>query len=609
MQPETLNDIFSAIVERGLARVMMVRKGQEWVSVSAQEVSRAVGNIAKALSDWGVKKGDRVAILSENRLEWAIADFACLRLGGVVVPIYSTLAAQQVAYLLSDSGAKVAFVSSKPQLDKIQSIQSQTAVARIVVMDEVESTHAVQMRQIIEAAPEQAGKAPEATVTSGDLASIIYTSGTTGVPKGVKLTHGNLTSNMKHSLDGFDVGPGQISISFLPLSHVTARHADFALLYRGVTLAYCPFIEDLPQALLEVRPQILVAVPRVYEKLYNKVEESAKEFPKKAIYRWALSVGRVHLPEILAGKTPNSMDWKLANRLVYSKVRERLGGNVEFFVSGGAPLGKELAEWFAMMGIRIHEGYGLTETSPVIALNSPLAHKLGSVGRPLPNVEVKIADDSEILVRGPSVFHGYWNQPEETEKAFVDSWFKTGDIGSLDEDGFLAVTDRKKDLLKTSGGKFVAPQPIENSLKLNALIGAAVVLGDRRRYPAVIISPQFSRLEAWAHANHISCSSREMLIANPRVKELYNDIVGQVNRNLGRHEMLKKVLLVPHEFNSDDGTLTPTMKVRRRAIEERYSRQIAELYEERSRRNAEGAGVRGREGQGSRDRSGRHREA
>jgi len=411
MQPETLNDIFSAIVERGLARVMMVRKGQEWVSVSAQEVSRAVGNIAKALSDWGVKKGDRVAILSENRLEWAIADFACLRLGGVVVPIYSTLAAQQVAYLLSDSGAKVAFVSSKPQLDKIQSIQSQTAVARIVVMDEVESTRAVQMRQIIEAAPEQAGKAPEATVTSGDLASIIYTSGTTGVPKGVKLTHGNLTSNMKHSLDGFDVGPGQISISFLPLSHVTARHADFALLYRGVTLAYCPFIEDLPQALLEVRPQILVAVPRVYEKLYNKVEESAKEFPKKAIYRWALSVGRVHLPEILAGKTPNSMDWKLANRLVYSKVRERLGGNVEFFVSGGAPLGKELAEWFAMMGIRIHEGYGLTETSPVIALNSPLAHKLGSVGRPLPNLEVKIADDSEILVRGPSVFHGYWNQP------------------------------------------------------------------------------------------------------------------------------------------------------------------------------------------------------
>jgi long-chain acyl-CoA synthetase len=609
MQPETLNDIFSAIVERGLARVMMVRKGQEWVSVSAQEVSRAVGNTAKALSDWGVKKGDRVAILSENRLEWAIADFACLRLGGVVVPIYSTLAAQQVAYLLSDSGAKVAFVSSKPQLDKIQSIQSQTAVARIVVMDEVESTHAVQMRQIIEAAPEQAGKAPEATVTSGDLASIIYTSGTTGVPKGVKLTHGNLTSNMKHSLDGFDVGPGQISISFLPLSHVTARHADFALLYRGVTLAYCPFIEDLPQALLEVRPQILVAVPRVYEKLYNKVEESAKEFPKKAIYRWALSVGRVHLPEILAGKTPNSMDWKLANRLVYSKVRERLGGNVEFFVSGGAPLGKELAEWFAMMGIRIHEGYGLTETSPVIALNSPLAHKLGSVGRPLPNVEVKIADDSEILVRGPSVFHGYWNQPEETEKAFVDGWFKTGDIGNLDDDGFLAVTDRKKDLLKTSGGKFVAPQPIENSLKLNALIGAAVVLGDRRRYPAVIISPQFSRLEAWAHANHISCSSREMLIANPRVKELYNDIVGQVNRNLGRHEMLKKVLLVPHEFNSDDGTLTPTMKVRRRAIEERYSRQIAELYEERSRRNAEGAGVRGREGQGSRDRSGRHREA
>ncbi|MGB9435035.1 MAG: long-chain fatty acid--CoA ligase [Candidatus Acidiferrum sp.] len=587
MKLETLNDIFSAIVERGQARIMMVREGTEWVPISAQELCRDVRTTARALSQWGVTKGDRLAILSENRAEWAITDFASLQLGAVVVPIYSTLTAQQAAYILSDSGAKVVVVSTEQQLQKVLSIKNQTGVQHVVVMDQVETAEAVSMQRLMREAPTAGDAKLEARagmITANDLASIIYTSGTTGVPKGVKLTHGNLTSNMQHSLAGFDVGPGQISISFLPLSHVTARHADFALLYRGVTLAYCPFIENLAQALLEVRPHILVAVPRVYEKLYGQVEQNAKGFPKQAVYRWALSVGRKHSAEILAGKTPTSLSWKLANRLLYAKVRARLGGNVEQFVSGGAPLGKELAEWFAAIGIRIHEGYGLTETSPVIGLNSPRAHKLGTVGRPLANVEVRIAEDSEILVRGPSVFQGYWNQPEETKNAFVDGWFKTGDIGRLDEEGFLIVTDRKKDLLKTSGGKFVAPQPIENSLKLNALIGTAVVLGDRRRYPSVIISPHFQRLEEWARANHISCTSREVLIANPRVKALYEEIVGQVNRNLGRHEMLKKILLVPHEFTGDDGTLTPTMKVRRRVIEERYSKQIAELYEERARR-------------------------
>ncbi len=588
MKPETLNDIFSAIVDRGLARVMMTREGTRWAPISARKLFQYVANTARALNQWGVIKGDRVAILSENRPEWAITDFACLQLGAVVVPIYSTLPAQQAAYILSHSGSKIVFVSTREQLEKVLSIKSQTCLEHVVVMDEVARADAVQMRPLMQEAliehdPELEARAR--AVTSGDLASIIYTSGTTGIPKGVKLTHGNLTSNMQHSLDGFDVGPGLISVSFLPLSHVTARHADFVLLYRGVTLAYCPFIENLPQALLEVRPQILVAVPRVYEKLYSQVEQNAKGFPKQTIYRWALAVGRANAPQILAGKIPTAPAWKLANKLLYSKVRARLGGRVQFFVSGGAPLGKELAEWFAAIGIRIHEGYGLTETSPVIALNSPQAHRLGTVGRPLPNVEVRIAEDSEILVRGPSVFSGYWNQPDETRDAFVDGWFKTGDIGKVDEGGFLLVTDRKKDLLKTSGGKFVAPQPIENSLKLNALIGAAVVLGDGRRYPSVIISPHFPQLEDWARSKHISCSSREMLIAHPKVRELYDDIVGQVNRDLGRHEMLKKVLLVPHEFTAADGTMTPTMKVRRRVVEQRYSRQIAQLYEERTRRN------------------------
>src|SRR5437879_5070179 len=316
------------------------------------------------------------------------------------------------------------------------------------------------------------------------------------------------------------------------------------MLYHGVTLAYCPLTEQLPRALLEVRPTIFVGVPRVYEKIYNQVVQKTKSSFKNLIYRWALWVGRRQTDEILAGQRPASLAWKIADRLVYSQVRAALGGRAKLFISGGAPLGRELAEWYASIGIRIHEGYGLTETSPVIAINSPRAHKVGTVGRPLSNVQVRIAEDSEILVRGPSVFHTYWNRPEETSNAFVDGWFKTGDIGNLDEEGFLSVTDRKKDLLKTSGGKFIAPQPIENSIKLDALIGTAVVLGDRRKFACAIISPHFPLLEEWARENQVSFSSRVELVAHPKVKALYEGIVAQVNRSLARYETLKKVLLV-----------------------------------------------------------------
>ena len=362
MKPETLNEIFRGIVGRALPRLMMVREGAEWLPISSQQLRRYVTAMARALGSWSIQKGDRVAILSENRPEWAIADFACLQLGAVVVPIYATLTAQQVAYILSDSGSRVVIVSTAQQLDKVLSILDQTAVERVVIMDLVEGSDALRMHTIMQrVCTEEEEKEVEATagtIGHDDLASIIYTSGTTGVPKGVMLTHGNLAANIQHSLAGFEVGPGQICVSFLPLSHVTARHADIALLHRGVTLAYCPFIESLPEVLLEVRPHILVAVPRVYEKLHSQVERNVRGFAKQAIYRWALSVGRGHVDEILAGKTPTSPDWKLANQLLFSKVRAKLGGNVEIFVSGGAPLGRELAEWFAVMGIRVHEGLG-----------------------------------------------------------------------------------------------------------------------------------------------------------------------------------------------------------------------------------------------------------
>jgi long-chain acyl-CoA synthetase len=581
MEPRTLNDVFFAIAGRESECVMLARVEKRWKSITAEGLYRNVAGMSRAMRRWGIDKGDRVAILSENRFEWAVADFASLLIGAVVVPIYSTLTVEQTEFILRDSGARVVVVSSAQQLHKLSSTRSRT-YERVVVMDPVESSHAFQMETCMREGPQQRDPELEALareVGPDDLASIIYTSGTTGTSKGVQLTHGNLTSNVLCSMDGFDVRGEHISVSFLPLSHVTARHADLALLYRGVALAYCPFFEDLPQVLQEVRPTVFVAVPRVYEKIHNQVAQIVKGRAKRAVYRWALATGRKHRAEVLVGETPRAFRWQLADRLVYSQVRERLGGRVQHFVSGGAPLGKELAEWYASIGIRIHEGYGLTETSPVIAINSPQAHRLGTVGRPLLNVQIRIAEDGEILVRGPSVFRAYWNRPQETKEAFVDGWFKTGDIGLVDEDGFLCVTDRKKDLLKTSGGKFIAPQPVENSLKLSALVGTAVVLGDRRKFPSVLISPHFPLLEEWARENSVAFSSKEGLIAHPRVQNLYEEIVGEVNRGLARYEKLKKILLVPDEFSQSDGSLTPTLKLRRKIIEERYRRQIDEMYD------------------------------
>jgi long-chain acyl-CoA synthetase len=589
MSLRTLNEIFFAVVDRNDRVVVMHRRAIQWVSISSSELYQSVVGVARTLRGWGISKGDRVAILSENRPEWTIADFACLLIGAVVVPVYTTLTGEQTAYILHDSGARAIFVSTENHLLKVQSIQDQTAVERIVVMDGVETAHAVHMQRLMHEGPKERDAQFDSAaraLESDDLATIIYTSGTTGTPKGAMLTHGNMASNIAHSLSGFAIRGGEISISFLPLSHVTARHVDFAMLTRGVTLAYVSFLDQLPQALLEVRPTIFVGVPRVYEKIHTQVDLKAKGFPKKLIYRWALSVGRAHRSEILADCRPASLAWKLCDRLVYSKVRAGMGGRAEVFISGGAPLGRELAEWYADIGIRIDEGYGLTETSPVIAVNSPAAHKLGTVGKPLANVEVRTAEDGEILVRGPSVFKGYWKRPQETQAVLTDGWFKTGDIGNVDGDGFLSVTDRKKDLIKTSGGKFIAPQPIENSLKHNALIGEAVVLGDKRKFPAVLIVPYFPVLEDWARANQAGCVSREELVAHPKVRALYKGIVADLNRDLARFEQLKKVILVAEEFSPENGALTASMKLRRRVVEERYRTQIDAMYVE-----AEASGV------------------
>jgi long-chain acyl-CoA synthetase len=589
MSIATLNDIFFAAVERNLDRVQMYRDAGKWLPISSLQFGQNVAQVARALQAWGIRRGDRIAILSENRPEWSTVDMASLLLGAVTVPLYTTLTAEQTAFALNDSGCRIIFLSSDQQLHKVLATLDKVRIEKIVVMDSIEFTgdlapfkeRCVTMRQIAAQSPDELGPELEAQARSiqpDDLATIVYTSGTTGTSKGAMLTHGNIASNIQCSLLGFDMHPGIVSVSFLPLCHITARHVDFSMFYHGVTLAYCPFIERLPEALLEVKPVLFVAVPRVYEKIYAQAAQKAKGFPKHAIFSWALSVGTKHKPEILAGQVPTSSAWKLANKLVFSKIRAGMGGRVETFISGGAPLGRELAEWYATVGIRIHEGYGLTETSPVIAVNTPINHRIGTVGKTLPNLEVRIAEDGEILVRGPSVFKGYWNRPEETKAALENGWFKTGDIGNIDPDGYLSVTDRKKDLIKTSGGKFIAPQPIENSLKLSPYVGVAAILGDRRKFPAVMISPNFASLEEWARANSIPFSSRAELVANPKVQSLYEGVVEGINQNLARFEKLKRVIVVEDEFTIGNGALTPTLKLRRRIIEERYKKEIDELY-------------------------------
>ncbi len=561
---------------------MTYERGGTWYEISSRELYTRVYHTAKQIQQWGIAKGDRVALIAENRFEWAITDWACLLLGVVDVPIYPTLTAEQTEFMLENSGARAIFVSTEKQFEKVLSIRARTSLERIVVMDEITAADAVRMSTIMEpSAPVDRDAQFEAdarAITADDLATIIYTSGTTGVSKGVMLTHGNIASNLEQTAQSLGWQPGQVSLSFLPLSHVTARHVDYLCFLRGVTLAYCPSFEELPAKIQQMRPHLFVSVPRVYEKVRQEVDRRASSGLKHTIYQWALRVGQSHRLEIARGVKPSDWRWNIANKLIYSKIYAWFGGRTQMFVSGGAPLGIDLARWYADVGIRILEGYGLTETSPVIAVNTPEANKLGTVGKPLANVECRIAPDGELLVRGPSIFKSYWHNPTETAKAFEDDWFKTGDIGNIDAGGFLSITDRKKDLIKTSGGKFIAPQPIEAKLKLSSLVAHPIVIGNGRKFASVIISPNFPVLEQWAREQGITFQSREELVSNPKVIEEFYRIVDTVNADLAHFETIKKILLVPDDFTVSAGEVTPTLKLRRKAIEDKYKDQIDSLY-------------------------------
>jgi long-chain acyl-CoA synthetase len=583
METRTLADIFFVSIGHDMERHVMFKRGSAWQVISSRQLYGYVVTLARILKQWGIEKGDRVAILSENRPEWMISDFACVTTGIVDVPIYTTLTAEQTLYLLQNSRAKVIFVSTLEQLRKVQSIQAKTSLEKIVVMDDIAEINVIPMWSLIKDASverDQQFDQQAQQITPDDLATLIYTSGTTGTSKGVMLSHGNLTSCAVMASSQTEWTKDDVYLSFLPLSHVTARHVDYVCYLEGVTLAYCAVFDLLPQMLQEVKPSIIIAVPRVYEKIRQEAERRAGRGLKRKIFDWALHVGQKHMKEIAKDETPSSPAWKLANKLVYSKIRQGFGGRSKGYFSGGAPLGKDMAEWFCAMGIPVMEGYGLTETSPTLSVNRPGAFKIGSVGKVNDGLQLKIAEDGEILVKGPTVFKGYWEMPEETRASFVDGWFKTGDIGELDSEGFLSITDRKKDLIKTSGGKFIAPQPIENALKANVLVAQAAVIGDRRKYASVIIAPHFPLLEDWARANGVAFSSHQELVASGKVRDLYRGIIEDLNKKLAHFETIKKLVVVPDEFTVATGEITPTLKLKRRVIEKKYKQQIDELYQE-----------------------------
>ena len=589
-QINTINDLFCRVAAAANPRAILWQdEFGLWQPISSDQIYQRVRALAQAFLSWGAKKGDRIALIAENRWEWAVTDFAALAIGAADVPIYPTLTGEQIAVLVADAGCRIAVVSTRQQFDKLNAVRRQTSLERILMMDSaVAPEGAIAFSEVMAGADERGAErdpvfdALARSVEPKDMATLIYTSGTTGEPKGVVLTHGNMAANQNCAPEEFSFDSTDALISFLPLSHVTARALDYIMYQFGVQVAYCSKFDKLPEAMRQVRPTVFVGVPRVFEKIRQEIERRAGHSPvKKRLLAWAIGVGAGHADSVYDGRRPSSPMWRLADKLAYSKVREAFGGRVRIFVPGGAPLGIDTAKWFASVGIALWEGYGLTETSPVIALDTPLTHRMGSVGKPVSNVEVKLGSDGELLVRGPSVFSGYWQKPDQTAACIdPEGWFHTGDIAHIDSDGFVFITDRKKELLKTSGGKLVAPQPIENKLKNSIFVAQAALVGDKHKFISVLISPNFVALEEWAHRHGIESTNRAELVADSRVVALYAEIVREVNGSLANFESLKRFRVVPHEWTQESGELTPSMKLKRRVITEKYASLIGALYED-----------------------------
>jgi len=589
----TLTQLFFDGLDRFAARrqpAFRAKRGGAYQPVTHHDAAERIRAISHGLRELGIAPGERVALLSETRLEWALVDYACLCAHATDVPIYPTLLVKQVEYILRDSGAVAVFCSTAEQVAKVAEIRRGLPIRHVVVFDGPASDGVMTLEEL-----ERRGRAAEATypdyraraleVSPDSLATIIYTSGTTGDPKGVMLTHDNLYSNVQACVHILPIDDSDECLAMLPLSHVYERMVDYVMWAAGVVISYAESFDKVAQNLREVRPTIVLSVPRLYEKVYAKVLEGASKTPlKRAIFGWAKRAGDRWATHLLSGvKIPGavSLAHAVADRLVFRKIRAATGGRIKTFISGSAPLSAEVGLFFFAAKLPILEGYGLTETSPVLTLNPPQKPKLGTVGAPIPGVTIRIAGDGEVLAQGPNVMQGYYNQPQETAEAIdPGGWFHTGDIGELDADGYLKITDRKKDMIKTAGGKWVAPQPIENAVKANKYVANVVLLGDKRKFPLLLVVPNFDQLEAWARYRRIAFKSRLELINLPDVKaKMERECIGTL-RDLPKYEMPKKVALLEHDFTIESGELTPTLKVKRRVVEQRYEKQIGAAYAE-----------------------------
>ncbi len=591
---ETIVAIYDQTMQRhGSRQAQTVKINGKWTSWTWTQVDRKVRSLSAALIDLGIQPGDRIALLSENRPEWVWTDLAILMTGAVNVPIYPTLTAKQIAYILNDCQAKVAFASSAAQLAKLKEAATEVPSLEVLIhFDSKDSAAFDGARSLDEllALGEDRLSAHEAefnkrrdAIRPDTLCSIIYTSGTTGNPKGVMLTHRNFSTNASTVADLVDIQTEDSCLSFLPLSHVLERVAYYVFLFRGAHINYAESIDTVAQNLNEVRPSFIVSVPRLFEKIRARVFDTMAESGgvKKALFEWGLRVGGEYFAAKTEGKEPGPMltlEYKLADRLVFSKVRARTGGRLKYCISGGAPLSKEVGLFFQIIGITILEGYGLTESSPVIACNRATANRIGTVGMPIPQVEVKIAEDGEILARGPNIMLGYYNNPTATQEAIdADGWLHTGDIGVLDAAGFLAITDRKKEILVMSNGKNVAPAPIENALITSSFIAQAVLVGDNRNFISALIAPNFESLGRWAKENGVHGNPSD-LIADAKVKGLFRKEIDRVTADFARYEQIKEFVLLREELSQDKDELTPTLKYKRRVILANYAKEIDGLY-------------------------------